>query len=273
MASPLSGPLAKIVSANPDGARLTLLRPVRPLARAARIWLYAGLILAVALMGFVFIIVAFISVGWHVLLLIFAGMYVVIVLIGMSIAVNMVGKQPRRLELRMDPPPAQVAVVSGWRGRRSEVVAVADLSSIAVNGRTKLGHRSGLDIVLRLHSGKEITCEADIYSVGRVTAKAIADWLEEQLGQAAVTVWWEDQADREFQCPEQWWPRAKLASLWDVPEGRVSAIAAQRNVRSYTYTPREFAMYSMNKTVTVYDPGRAYEVAKEFHSERSAEKA
>jgi hypothetical protein len=69
------------------------------------------------------------------------------------------------------------------------------------------------------------------------------------------------------------WPRAKVASLWDVPEGRVSAIAAQRNVRSYTYTPREFAMYSLNKTVTVYDPGRAYEAAKEFHSERSAEKA
>jgi len=271
----LSGSLAKIISVNPAGSRLRLLHPARALIRPARIWLYAGLLMAVALAGLVGIISAILlhPLGWRVLLGLFAGFYIAILALGMSMDTKRVGKRPWWLELRSGLTPAQVAVVGGWRGRHSEVIAFADLHEVVVRQYSKLGYRSALDIVLHMYGGKELTCHADIHSMPKITPKMLAGWLAEQLSPFGVAVRVETEEVTEFQCPEQWWPPAKVASIWQVPAGQVAAIARQRKVPGYAYTPRAFALYSPHRRVTVYDPGRAWEVARELHAERSAVKA
>jgi hypothetical protein len=273
MAPQVSGSLAKFVSTNAAGSRLRLLHPVRALEPAVKVWPQAGLILATSLTGFVILATAILSIsmGWHVLLAIFAGLYIVIVALGIPLSALWVIKRQRWLELRVDPTPAQVAVVGGWRSRREEVIAMADLHEVVVRQRSKLGYRSALDIMLRLYGGKELTCHADIYSMKKISPNMLAGWLEQQLSPFDVSVRVETEAVKEFQCPEQWWPPAKVASMWQVPVGQVAVIAGQRKVRGYAYTPRGFAMYSPHRTVTVYDPGRAWEVAMELHAERACQ--
>ena len=84
MVPQVSGSLAKIVSTNPAGSRLRLLHPVRALEPAVRGWPFAGLIMAGALTSFVMLTTAIlsISIGWHVLLAIFVGLYIAIVTLG-----------------------------------------------------------------------------------------------------------------------------------------------------------------------------------------------
>jgi len=47
----------------------------------------------------------------------------------------------------------------------------------------------------------------------------------------------------------------------------VDELAVRHGVRSHRYTPRAMALYSPATTVTVYDPGRAYEVSEELRAE------
>jgi hypothetical protein len=75
--------------------------------------------------------------------------------------------------------------------------------------------------------------------------------------------------DRNFACPEEWWTPSHLAAQWHVPVGVVDELAVRHGVRSYQYTPRAMALYSPAKSVTVYDPDRAYEVAEELRGENS----
>ncbi|MFD6889584.1 hypothetical protein [Streptomyces sp. NPDC059957] len=78
---------------------------------------------------------------------------------------------------------------------------------------------------------------------------------------------------RDFLRPDGWWTRPHTAELWRVPVGEVDGMAAQRGVESHRYTPRVNAMYSPGTSVTVYDPGRAYDVAEELRAERAAGQA
>ncbi|MFJ9025570.1 hypothetical protein ACIRPU_37195 [Streptomyces sp. NPDC102259] len=117
-------------------------------------------------------------------------------------------------------------------------------------------------------------CEpATAAPLSRVDAEALTGWLTEQLGRVQVAVERRTEVKRDFLRPDEWWTASHTAGLWRVPVGEVDGIAAQRGVEGYSYTPRAHAMYSPGTSVTVYDPGRAYEVAEELRAERAAGRA
>jgi hypothetical protein len=274
MTSELSGPLAKIVRTTPVGSRLNFLpHPSRELAPAAWIWVRGGGALALAVSGFVTMFTGLLIHGlnWFVLYaLTAAAAFVIIFTIAMSFAVRAAWARPRSVELQTAGTPPQVVVTAGWHGRGSEVIPLADVSRVVVCERLKLGRRSALNIVLHVGGDKLVTLAADSYATKQIGTKELTSWLSEQLSPAHVTVERDTEIHKEFLRPDEWWQAGTVASVWQVPAGRVPLLAAQHGVRTYVYTPREFAMYSPNKTVTVYDPGGAYEVAKELHAGRVA---
>ncbi|MEU1223227.1 hypothetical protein [Streptomyces microflavus] len=172
----------------------------------------------------------------------------------------------RWVELRPLGIPAQVVIA---RFLRSSTMAMADLQRVVVIERLSLGQRRSIKVVL--HTGSEtVECEpATSAPLSRVDAQALTDWLSEQLGQAQVAVERQTEVKRDFLRPDEWWAPSHTAELWSVPVDEVDGIAAQRGVESYRYTPRANAMYSPGTSVTVYDPGRAYEVAEELRAERA----
>ncbi|MEV8533222.1 hypothetical protein [Streptomyces sp. NPDC051211] len=126
-----------------------------------------------------------------------------------------------------------------------------------------------------MHTGSEtLECEpARSTPLSRVDAQALTGWLAEQLGQFQVAVERQTEVERDFLRPDEWWTRSHTAELWRVPVGEVDGIAAQRGVESHRYTARADAMSSPGTSVTVYDPGRAYDVAEELRAERAAGQA
>jgi hypothetical protein len=97
--------------------------------------------------------------------------------------------------------------------------------------------------------------------------------LTEQLSRVQVAVERQTEVKRDFLRPDEWWTPSHTAELWRVSVDEVDGIAAQRGVETYAYTPRAAAMYSPGTSVTVYDPGRAYEVAEELRAERAVGQA
>lgn len=156
---------------------------------------------------------------------------------------------------------------------RSSTMAMADLQRVVVIERLSLGQRQSIKVVL--HTGSEtVECEPGTSApLSRVDAQALTDWLTEQLGRGQVAVERQTEVKRDFLRPDEWWTPSRTAELWGVPVGEVDRIAAQRGVETYGYTPRGAAMYSPGTSVTVYDPGRAYEVAEELRAERAAAQA
>lgn len=150
---------------------------------------------------------------------------------------------------------------------------MADLQRVVVIERLSLGQRQSIKVVL--HTGSEtVECEpATSAPLSRVDAQALTDWLTEQLGRVQVAVERQSEVRRDFLRPDEWWTPSHTAELWRVPVGEVDGIAAQRGVETYGYTPRAAAMYSPGTSVTVYDPGRSYEVAEELRAERAAGQA
>jgi hypothetical protein len=274
MTSAPSGPLAKIVSTTPAGSRLKFLpHPSRELGKAVRVWLLGAAGLALPAAGLVTLIPSFFGgvANWFLFFAITAGvLFLVIFTAAMAFEVHRAWSRPRSIELRTAGTPAQVAVVGGWFGRRSQVIPVADLRGVVVAERLKLGRREALDVVLDIGGDKPVTLAADNYATRKVSAGELTTWLRDQLGPTHVTVRRETEVNKNFLCPDQWWQAGTVASMWRVPISEVNSIAGRHHVRTYTYTPREYAMYSPTKTVTVYDPGTAFEVAQELHAQRSA---
>ncbi|MFI0990464.1 hypothetical protein [Streptomyces exfoliatus] len=176
----------------------------------------------------------------------------------------------RWVELRPLRNPSQVVIA---RFLRSSTMAMADLQRVVVIERLSLGQRQSIKVVL--HTGSEtVECEpATSAPLSRVDAQALTGWLTEQLGQVQVPVERQTEVKRDFLRPDAWWTRSHTAELWRVPVGEVDGMAAQRGVESYRYTPRAGAMSSPGTSVTVYDPGRAYDVAEELRAERAAGQA
>ncbi|WP_412079448.1 hypothetical protein ACLF6K_38425 (plasmid) [Streptomyces xanthophaeus] len=176
----------------------------------------------------------------------------------------------RWVELRPLGTPAQFVIA---RFLRSSTTAMADLQRVVVIERLSLGQRRSIKVVFHTRS-ETVECEpAQSAPLSRVDAQELTDWLSEQLGQVQVAVDRQTEVKRDFLRPDEWWTPFHTAELWRVPVGEVDGIAAQRGVEIYQYTPRANAMYSPGTSVTVYDPGRAYEVAEELRAERAAGQA
>lgn len=155
------------------------------------------------------------------------------------------------------------------RSLRSSIVAAADLRRVVVVEGTRLGQRKSLTVVLHTRGGT-VECEPGFQSpMSQVDAEVLLAWLTSQLGSAGVAVEYRAEVDRNFACPGEWWTRSHLAALWHVPVGAVDELAVRHGVRSYRHTPRATVMHSPAKTVTVYDPDRAYEVAEDLRGQHT----
>ncbi|MFI1508828.1 hypothetical protein [Streptomyces sp. NPDC020597] len=150
---------------------------------------------------------------------------------------------------------------------RSSIVPAADLRRIVVVEGLKLGRRESLQVELHTR-GETVQCEPGFQApISQVDTEALLTWLTSQLGSAGAAVEYLAKVDRNFACPGEWWTRSHLAALWHVPVDAVDELAVRHGVRSHRYTPRAMALYSPATTVTVYDPGRAYEVSEELRAE------
>ncbi|MGW1764654.1 hypothetical protein ACWCQL_11355 [Streptomyces sp. NPDC002073] len=150
---------------------------------------------------------------------------------------------------------------------------MADLQRVVVIERLSLGQRQSIKVVLHTRS-QRVECEpATSAPLSRVDAQALTSWLTEQRGRVHVAVEHQREVKRDFLRPDEWWTQSHTAELWGVSVGEVDGIAARRGVETYGYTPRAAAMYSPGTSVTVYDPGRAYEVAEELRAKRAAGQA
>jgi hypothetical protein len=275
MTSSPSGPLVKIAGTTLTGARLTFLaHPSRELGRALSIWLRAAPAMALPAAALVSLVTIFFGgvANWFLFVAITAGaFFVVIFTAAMAFEAHRAWSRPRSLELQTAGTPAQVVVAAGWSGRRTQVIPVADLRRVVVTERLKLGRREALDVVLHTGGDKLVTLPAHTYATRGVSGGELTSWLQDQLRPAHVSVRHETEVNKNFLCPDQWWPAGTVASVWQVPVSEVGSTAGRHDVRTYTYTPRAYAMYSPTRTVTVYDPGTAFEVAQELRAQRSAQ--
>lgn len=188
--------------------------------------------------------------------------------IGLSLALmfTVSATMVRWIEFRPQGNAKQLVIA---RSLRSSIVAAADLQRILVVEGLRLGQRKSLQVVLHTRDGT-VQCEPGFRApMSQVGAEALLAWLNSQLGSVGVAVEYLAKVDRNFACPDEWWTRSHLAALWHVPVGAVDELAVRHGVRSYQYTPRTMALYSPTKTVTVYDPDRAYEVAEELRGENN----
>ncbi|MEU6032230.1 hypothetical protein ABZ825_35435 [Streptomyces tauricus] len=193
-----------------------------------------------------------------------------VIVLAMTMMYVTISLTVRWVELRPLGTPAQVVIA---RFLRSSTMAMADLQRAVVIERLSLGQRRSIKVVLHTPS-ETVECEpATSAPLSRAAAQALTDWLTEQLGQVQVAVERQTEVKQDFLCPDEWWTRSHTAGLWRVPVGEVDGVAAQRGVEMYRCTPRANAMYSPGTSVTVYDPGRAYDVAEELRAERAAGQA
>ncbi|MFF7295552.1 hypothetical protein [Streptomyces sp. NPDC008265] len=265
MATREPGPLAGVVSETAAGARLVFVPSrVRAVGFAigssilVPVWIAAPLLLA-----FLFVILLTDSPAAWALLWIVVGLTVLAVA-GLILGTAWLATAAVRwVEFRPREDPTQVAVAGFLR---SERIPVADLERIVVVERFRLGERKSITVVLDRGRGWTTECEP-VYPapVSRVDTRVLLEWLNGRVGAGRTSVEYRKETDQNFSCPADWWTQADLAALWRVPAGAVDELAERHGVRVYRYTPRG----AMTETVSVYHPGRAYEVAEGFWAERA----
>ncbi|MFD9488342.1 hypothetical protein ACFWBX_31135 [Streptomyces sp. NPDC059991] len=267
------GPLAEVVSPVTAGWRL-LFMPSRArelaVALGASIMVPSMVAAPLLLAALVAAVISGSSLVWGSFWVLLALTVVAVILLTVAMMYVTVSMTVRWVELRPLGTPAQVVIA---RFLRSSTMAMADLQRVVVIERLSLGQRQSIKVVLHTRS-ETVECEpATSAPLSRVDAQALTGWLTEQLGRVQVAVERQTEVKRDFLRPDEWWTRSHTAELWRVPVGEVDGIAAQRGVEGYRYTPRAYAMYSPGTSVTVYDPGRAHEVAEELRAERAAGQA
>ncbi|GAB7109750.1 hypothetical protein JCM4814A_80650 [Streptomyces phaeofaciens JCM 4814] len=199
--------------------------------------------------------------------IIWVGLWLtVLAVIGLALALTgmMSTTMVRWIEFRPQQNATQLVIA---RFLRSSTVATADLQRVVVVERLRLGQRKSITVVLHTRGGT-VDCEPALLApLSQVETEALLDWLTSQLGPAQAAVEHRTEVDRNFLCPDQWWTPSDLAALWHVPVSAVDELAVRHGIRSYQYTPRGAATYSAHRTMTVYDPSRAHEVAEELREE------
>ncbi|MFI1105173.1 hypothetical protein [Streptomyces melanogenes] len=267
------GPLAEVVSPVKAGWRLVFV-PNR--ARELIVALGASIVVPsmvaapLLLAALVTAVLSGSSAVWGGFWVLMALTVLAVILLSVATMYITVSMTVRWVELRPLETPAQVVIA---RFLRSSTMAMADLQRIVVIERLSLGKRQSIKVVLHTRS-ETVECEPPTSApLSQVGAQALTGWLTEQLGQARVAVQRQTEVKRDFLRPDEWWTRSHTAEQWRVPVGEVDGIAAQRGVEGYRYTPRAYAMHRPDASVTVYDPGRAYEVAEELRAERAVAQA
>ncbi|MER5462118.1 hypothetical protein ABT010_15775 [Streptomyces sp. NPDC002668] len=204
-------------------------------------------------------------------------LWILLGLTGVAVIVLVVGgmcaaasTMVRWVEFRPEGLPDQVVIA---RFARSSTMAMAELQRVVVFERLRLGRRKSIKVLLHTRGGTVECKPATLSPLARVDTQRLIDRLTEQLGPAGVVVEGRTESERNFLCPDEWWTPSRIADLWQVPSSAVDGIAAQHGVRGYAYTPRAGAMCSPDRAVTVYDPGRAYEVAEDVRAEQAAGQA
>ncbi|MEV6549809.1 hypothetical protein AB0M57_14035 [Streptomyces sp. NPDC051597] len=262
-------PLAGVVSATAEGGRLVFVPSrIREFSVAiggsvlVPLWIASPLLLpalVIAVLTESGLVWAMLWVGLGLTALAIIGLALGLIL---TVSTTMV----RWVEFRPQGNAKQLVIASLLR---SSTASVAELQRVVIVERLRLGQRKSLKVVLHTRAGMK-ECEAGFQApISRVAPKALLDWLTSQLGSTHVAVEYQTEVDRNFVCPDEWWTPSSLAALWQVPVGSVDALAVSHGVRSYQYTPRAAAMYSPDKTITVYDPARAHEVAEKLLKKRT----
>ncbi|WP_147976182.1 hypothetical protein [Streptomyces sp. MS191] len=262
-------PLAGVVSATPAGGRLVFV-PSRILqfgvalggSAMVPLWMASPLLLPM-------LVIALLTDSGLLWAIVWVGLgLTTLAVIGLALALTFTvsATMVRWIEFRHQGNAKRCVIA---RCLRSSIVAAADLQRVVVVEQLRLGRRKSLKVVLHTRGGT-VECEPGFNApMSQVDSEALLTWLTSQLRSDGVAVEYQAQIDRHFSCPGEWWTRSHLAALWHVPVGAVDELAVRHGVRSYRYTSRSMAMYSPAKTVTVYDPDRAYEIAEELREEHT----
>ncbi|MFI9772600.1 hypothetical protein ACIHJG_38035 [Streptomyces sp. NPDC052415] len=267
MATRSTNPLAGVVSATAAGGRLVFVPSrVREFgvtlggSVVVPLWVAAPLLLPMLVIA----VLTESGVVWAILWVTLGLTALAVIGLALALTFTVAATMVRWIEFRPEGNPKQLVVV---RFLRSSIVAVADLRSVVVVERLRLGQRKSLKVVLHTRGGT-VECEPGFNApMSHVGAGALLAWLTSQLGWAGVAVEYRATVDRNFVCPDEWWTRSHLAALWHVPVGAVDELVVRHGVRCYQYTPSAMAMHSPDKSVTVYDPDRAYEVAESIRGQ------
>ncbi|MFE6335869.1 hypothetical protein ACFVOK_22095 [Streptomyces sp. NPDC057798] len=262
MATRSTNPLAGVVSATAAGGRLVFVPSrVREFgvtlggSVVVPLWVAAPLLLPMLVIA----VLTESGVVWAILWVSLGLTVLAVIGLALALTFTVAATMVRWIEFRPQGNAKQLVVV---RLLRSSIVAAADLRSVVVVERLRLGQRKSLKVVLHTRGGT-VECEPGFHApMSQVGAGALLAWLTGQLGSAGVAVEYRATVDRNFVCPDEWWTRSHLAALWHVPVGAVDELVVRHGVRCYQYTPPAMAMHSPAKTVTVYDPDGAYEVAE-----------
>jgi hypothetical protein len=201
-----------------------------------------------------------------------AAWYTALVLIGLQLIVGLVlavvafREQVREIRWIDLLPSVRPTVAVFQKGRGSDVVAVADLRSVGVVERFRLGRSTGSEIVFTTVEGRGITCPAT-NSGDRlmVPAATLGGWFADRLGPAGVEVAHETVVEQTNLTVENWYTAAQVAAVWQVPVQDVEATAGRLAVRSQMFIPRVGALHGVNRELTtmIYNPDDVHMVAAE----------
>ncbi|MFE0459471.1 hypothetical protein ACFW1A_09450 [Kitasatospora sp. NPDC058965] len=262
MASQSSDPLAGVVTAAAAGPRLVFVPGrFRQVGYDFGASVLVPLWIAAPLLAVTLALAALFGAGviWGVFWAVLGLTALAVIVLGAGVAFPAVVTMVRWIEFRSSGSATQL-VVAGFL--RSSTLAVTDLQRVVVSERLRLGRRASVTVVLHT-TGGPVDCEPGLFSpLSQVGTDLLVEWLTEQLDPAGVPVELRSDVRQRFVCPDEWWTRSELAARWQVPVSAVDGLAARHGVRGYRYTPRAAAMSSPHSVVTVYDPGRAHEVAE-----------
>ncbi|MFF9839317.1 hypothetical protein [Streptomyces sp. NPDC013740] len=266
MTAPNAHPLADVVSVTAAGERLVFVpRRVREVVTEI-----VGVVVAPPVIAVPFLIpivgVALAIGSWVVL---WAALGLIALAIGVLVPAVMfmtVTKTVRWIEFRRQGSTQQLVIAYFLR---SSTVAVADLQRVILSERFEADQRKSLEVVLHTRGGRVACKPGSLSPMSRVSAEALLDWLTIQLGPAGIEVEHRTKIDPRTVHPDEWYSEAGLAALWDVPADEVDSLVVRHGIRTRTFTPRAAALYSPAKTITVYDPAGAHDVAEELRRKRT----
>jgi len=146
--------------------------------------------------------------------------------------------------------------------RGTDSVAVADLRSVHVVEKVRLGRNVGCDVWFT-------TADRHFRIHGDPPAATQRAFFTEHLGPAGVEVTSETVVRRADLLIEHWYTRSQVAAVWGVPVEDVDDLARRHEVPNREFTPRIGAMHGVNRTVQVFNPDDVHIVGRLSDPERA----
>jgi hypothetical protein len=211
------------------------------------------------LSGLIWVFAGF-SAAWHTALVL-TGLLLVV---GLVLAVLTFREQLNEICWIELQPPGEPTVVMFKKVRGAESIAVADLRSVSVVEKFKLGGSTGSEIVFDTAAARSITCPGTILGPRlMVPAATVGKWFADRLEPAGITVTHETVLERANPPIQNWYTAVQVAAVWQVPVQDVDRLADQLAVRSQMFTPRVGALHGVNRKLTtmIYNPDDVHIVA------------